>query len=99
MDNRVLLGIGVISEYLGVTPERVRAWIDENPDFPARREGLNGAWLTTSRALLNWLDGYVTRPRPAQARRPVRPPSRRMRAAHPSGRENVRQEYPPVRKA
>lgn len=78
MENRVLLGINVIAEYVGVTPERVRAWIEENPDFPARREGLNGAWLTTSRVLLNWLDGYVSRPAPAVPARPgmPRPPLR-----------------------
>ncbi len=66
--NGVLQGVSDIALYCGVTKERIRVWISENPDFPARRDGRNGAWITTRRALLNWLDDYVSRPARAAMR-------------------------------
>lgn len=62
MSEKVLMGINGIADYCGVTKTKIREWMNLNPDFPARREGKNGAWISTSRALLAWLDHYVTQP-------------------------------------
>lgn len=64
MSDGVLMGLGAIAQFCLVTRSRVKSWMMENPDFPARREGANGAWLTTNRALLRWLDGYVSKGEP-----------------------------------
>jgi hypothetical protein len=60
MSDGVIIGIPEIAEFCGVTKERLRIWIADSQDFPAKRDGKNGAWITTRRALLRWLDAYVS---------------------------------------
>jgi hypothetical protein len=60
MSDGVIIGIPEIAEFCGVTKERLRIWIADSQDFPAKRDGRNGAWISTRRALLRWLDAYVS---------------------------------------
>jgi len=81
MNDGVLCGSDAIAKFCGVTKERVRAWMDENPDFPVRRDGMNGAWITTHRALLRWLNNYVTKPCPTRSQPFGSPPTKKRRSA------------------
>lgn len=51
-----------MARHLGVSRNLIREWMVEFPEFPARRGGKNGKWLTTERALNEWLYTYVTTP-------------------------------------
>lgn len=84
MNDVVLMGVSGIADYCGVTKTKIREWMTANPDFPARREGRNGAWISTSRALLDWLYRYVSQPRqgPPEPER-KRPASRKNRKRSP----------------
>ncbi len=73
-ERMVLIGLHSMADYCGVSLARVRDWMAENPDFPVRREGRKGGFISTSGALMDWLDRYVSRgggkPAPPEAKRP-----------------------------
>lgn len=82
MENKIVNGVAEIAVECGVSIRRVREWILEFPDFPARREGHNGMWLSTRRTLHAWMDNYVTTPDPdrdVETPEPVRPKVKRGR--------------------
>jgi len=60
MHSEIISGTEGMARFLGISQKRLLKWMEENPDFPARKIGHNGAWLTTRNALMTWLDSYVT---------------------------------------